>query len=44
MWSLKTTPDEERLVKWKLDRFTYWHGWRTAFQMIGFAALLWALR
>jgi hypothetical protein len=44
MWSLRKTGDEELVVKSKLDRFAYWHGWRTAFQMIGFATLLWGLR
>ena len=43
MWSLRTTPDDEPVVKRKLDRFAYWHGWRTAFEMIAFAALLWTL-
>ena len=44
MWSLKKTPDEARLLEHKLDRFAYWHAWRTAFQMGAFIALLWARR
>jgi hypothetical protein len=43
MWSLKTTPDEKSLIEQKLDRFAYWHAWRTALQMTAFVALLWAL-
>jgi hypothetical protein len=42
MWSLKTTPNSEPVLKEKLDRFAYWHGWRTAFQLGAFIALLWA--
>jgi hypothetical protein len=33
----------EPVVQRKLDRFAYWHAWRTSFEMIAFAALLWAL-
>src|SRR5262249_20222349 len=40
MWSLRTTPDEEPVVKEKLDLFAYWHGWRTVFQLGAFIALL----
>jgi len=43
MWSLKKAPDEEPVLERKLDRFAYWHGWRTAFEMVSFAVLLWAL-
>jgi hypothetical protein len=43
MWSPKTTPDEEPVLKRKLHRFAYWHGWRTVFAMTTFATLLWAL-
>jgi len=43
MWSLKTSPDEKQVLKQKLDRFAYWHAWRTAFQIAAFIALLWAL-
>jgi hypothetical protein len=42
MWSLKVTRDDELVLKSKLDRFAYWHGWRTAFQICAFIALLWA--
>jgi hypothetical protein len=42
MWSLKTTPNDESVLKQKLDLFAYWHGWRTAFQLAAFIALLWA--
>jgi hypothetical protein len=40
MWSLRTTPDEEPVVKEKLDLFAYWHGWRTVCQLGAFIALL----
>lgn len=43
MWSLRTASDEEPVVKAKLDRFAYWHGWRAVFQIMAFVALLWAL-
>jgi len=43
MWSLRTAQDEEQVVKQKLDRFAFWHIWRTAFQLLAFGALLWAL-
>jgi hypothetical protein len=43
MWSLRKTSDEEPVLEQKLDRFAYWHGWRTAFQIAAFVALLWAL-
>jgi hypothetical protein len=41
MWSLKKTPDDESILKQKLDRFAYWHSWRTLFQMIAFIVLIW---
>ncbi len=40
MWSLRTAPDEPRVLAEKLDRFAFWHMWRTAFQLCAFAALL----
>lgn len=43
MWSLKTTPDDARVLEEKLDRFAFWNMWRTAFQLCAFAALLGAL-
>jgi hypothetical protein len=43
MWSLRKTRDEEDVLRFKLDRFAYWHGWRTVFQITAFVALLWAL-
>src|SRR5688500_1626856 len=36
MWSLKKTPDQEKLLTEKLDRFAYWHNWRTLFQLSSF--------
>ncbi len=39
MWSLKKTPNEEAVLKQKLDRFAYWHSWRTLFQIIVLIAL-----
>jgi hypothetical protein len=41
MWSLRTTPDDPRVLEAKLDRFAFWHAWRTAFQLGAFIALLW---
>lgn len=43
MWSLKKTPNEEEILKQKLNRFAYWHAWRTIFQIIAFMALIWTL-
>lgn len=43
MLSLKRTPDEEAILKAKLDRFAFWHGLRATFQIFTFVVLLWAL-
>ena len=43
MWSLKKTPDHEKLLKEKLDRFAFWHSWRTLFQMSTFLLMCYAL-
>jgi hypothetical protein len=43
MLSLKDTPDDEALLKAKLDRFARWHAIRTMFQVLAFFVLLWAL-
>jgi hypothetical protein len=43
MWSLKKTPNEEVVLKSKLDKFAYWHSWRTWFQIIAFIALIWTV-
>jgi hypothetical protein len=43
MWSLRNTPDEENILKAKLDKFARWHVVRTTFQIIAFMALIWAL-
>jgi hypothetical protein len=43
MWSLKNTFDDEVTLKQKLDKFAYWHSWRTIFQILAFIALLWTL-
>jgi hypothetical protein len=43
MWSLRKSPDEEAVLAHKLDRFAFWHAWRTLFQLGAFAILLWAL-
>jgi hypothetical protein len=42
MLSLKTTRDEESVLKKKLDKFAFWHSIRTIFQMLTFASWLWA--
>ena len=43
MLSLRQTPDDEAVLKAKLDRFTFWHGVRATFQISTFVVLLWAL-
>jgi hypothetical protein len=43
MWSLRTGGDGEEVLKQKLNRFAYWHAWRTAFQVAAFLAMLWVL-
>jgi hypothetical protein len=43
MLNLKNTPNDEQLLKQKLDRFARWHNFRTIFQMITFIALIWTL-
>ena len=43
MLSLQGTPDDEALLAAKLDRFAFWHGLRTVFQISTFLVLLWAL-
>jgi hypothetical protein len=43
MLSLRRTPDEEGILKSKLDRFAFWHGLRATFQISTFVVLLWAL-
>jgi hypothetical protein len=44
MWSLKRTPDEENVLRQKLNRFAYWHVWRTIFQVIAFLTLILTLK
>jgi hypothetical protein len=43
MLSLRGTPDDEAAIAAKLDRFAFWHGLRTVFQISTFVVLLWAL-
>ena len=43
MWSLRNTPDEEALLTEKLNRFAYWHSWRTTFQVATFLFICFAL-
>jgi hypothetical protein len=43
MLSLKNTPNDEQLLKQKLDKFAHWHNFRATFQIIAFIALLWTL-
>jgi hypothetical protein len=43
MWSLRTAADDEPLLRRKLDRFAFWHGWRAGFAIGAFIALLWAV-
>jgi hypothetical protein len=43
MLSLRRTPDEDAVLRAKLDRFAFWHGLRATFQISAFVVLLWAL-
>lgn len=43
MLSLKDAPDDEALLKAKLDRFARWHAVRATFQVLAFLVLLWIL-
>jgi len=43
MLSLKDVPDDEALLRAKLDRFARWHAVRATFQVLTFLVLLWAL-
>jgi hypothetical protein len=43
MLSLKDAPDDEALLRAKLDRFAHWHAIRAMFQVLTFFVLLWAL-
>ena len=43
MWSLKKTADEESLLVQKLNRFAFWHTWRTIFQVLTFILICIAL-
>jgi hypothetical protein len=43
MLSLKYAPDDEALLRAKLDRFAHWHAIRAMFQVLTFFVLLWAL-
>ena len=40
MLSLKNTPNDEKLLKQKLNNFAHWHNFRALFQIIAFIALL----
>lgn len=43
MLSLKNAPDDDALLRPKLDRFAHWHTVRAIFQVSAFFVLLWAL-
>lgn len=43
MWSLKKTPNDESLLDQKLNRFAFWHTWRTIFQVLTFLLICLAL-
>ena len=43
MLSLKNTPNDEAILKDKLDKFERWHAIRTIFQVLTFLALVQAL-
>jgi hypothetical protein len=43
MLSIKDAPDDEGLLRVKLNRFARWHTVRASFQVLTFFVLLWAL-
>ena len=43
MLGIKDTPDDEAILKAKLDRFARWHTVRATFQLLAFFVLVWAL-
>ena len=43
MLSIKDAPDDEALLRVKLDCFARWHAVRATFQVLTFFVLLWAL-
>lgn len=43
MLSIKNAPDDEALLRVKLNRFACWHAVRASFQVLTFFVLLWAL-
>jgi len=43
MLGLNTTPDDEAILKSKLDQFERWHGIRMIFQVLTTFVLIWAL-
>lgn len=43
MLSIRDAPDDEELLRVKLDRFARWHAVRATFQVLTFFVLLWAL-
>lgn len=43
MLSIKNVPDDEALLRVKLNRFARWHTVRASFQVLTFFVLLWAL-
>lgn len=43
MLSLKNAPNDEALLKQKLNTFERWNAFRTIFQIISFVALTWSL-
>jgi hypothetical protein len=43
MLSLRNANDDEAALKYKLDRFAFWHAFRATFQVLTFFILLWAL-
>ena len=43
MLSLRNSPDREKALDEKLDRFALWHACRAIFQFLTFVALVWSL-
>lgn len=43
MWSLRKSQDGEKVLTYKLNRFAFWHSFRTAFQISAFILICLAL-
>lgn len=43
MLSIKNAPNDEKILKAKLDKFERWHAFRALFQIVTFFLLIWVL-